>query len=173
MDPNKKFFKTVKISVKGVVMEFKVYIEYDFYYTIPYFTKGREYIHKNKDKLTLIDLNFINYYLKFELIRNLDGFHIHYVRSVSMEVWHDVVIDLFAINRNISKKYTYKQARAILLINKHNDVLSMERNYDFTELEKNYNNRKLIMGSLIIEKEVIVTKTYYCCCKCYCHNPNY
>lgn len=41
MDPNKKFFKTIKISVKGVVMEFEVYIEYDFYYTIPYFTKGR------------------------------------------------------------------------------------------------------------------------------------
>lgn len=171
MDPNKKFFKTIKISVKGVVMEFEVYIEYDFYYTIPYFTKGREYIHKNKDKLTLTDLNFIEYYLKFELIRNLDNLFIDYVNSNSL--LNDVIIKSYAINRNINKKYTYKQARNILLKIKHNDVLFMERKYDFTELEKNYNNRKLIMGSLIVEKEVIVTKTYYCCCKCYCHNPNY
>jgi hypothetical protein len=171
MDPNKKFFKTVKISVKGVVMEFKVYIEYDFYYTIPYFTKGREYIHKNKDKLTLTDLNFIEYYLKFELIRNLDNLFIDYVNSNSL--LNDVIINSCVINRNINKKYTYKQACNILLKIKNNNVLSMERNYDFTELEKNYNNRKLIMGSLIVEKEVIVTKSYYCCCKCYCHNPNY
>jgi len=136
-----------------------------------YPTKGREYIHKNKDKLTLTDLNFIEYYLKFELIRNLDNLFIDYVNSNSL--LNDVIIKSYAINRNINKKYTYKQARNILLKIKHNDVLFMERKYDFTELEKNYNNRKLIMGSLIVEKEVIVTKTYYCCCKCYCHNPNH
>ena len=170
-DPNKKFFKTIKISVKRVVMEFEVYIEYEFYYTIQYFHKGREYIHKNKDKLTLSDLNYIAYYLKFELIRNLDALHIDFVKSISL--LNDVIVTICAIDRDITKKYTYTQARNILLKVKDNDITKMERIYDFTKLEENYNNRNLIMGSLIVEKEVIVTKTYYPDCKCYCHNPNY